>query len=150
MTAKPYHDRAVLACAVVIVSTPLLFGTAACAGRRASGPETSNAIASRERPRGTSAVLGGDELRKAPGSNALEIIQELRPLFLLKHRGQPGPIVFVDDAPRGGTETLREIPALDVVEIRYIDAVSATQLYGSGHAGGVIYVVTGERPFRDD
>ena len=117
----------------MLVSTPLLVATLSCATHGATMTQTSPAAVSRQRPSGRSDVLGPDELRKAPGSNALEVIQELRPLFLRRRGEQRGPTVFVDNSRRGGTETLRDIPAFNIVEIRYLDAVTATQAVSYTH-----------------
>lgn len=127
--------------AVVLVSAPVFVGTLACAGRRPTATETPPASA-QARATGTSKVLSIDELSRAPGRNALELLQELRPQYLRNRGPLHAPTVFVDYLRRGGTDALREIPASSIAEIRYLDSRDATQLFGSGYTGGIIHVLT--------
>ena len=111
-------------CGVVTVSTLVFVATLACAGGRPAA-SAMRAGSARDARVTNSKVLGLDELRLAPGSNAFQIVQERRPLFL-RSRGHHAPTVFVDYAQRGGTDTLREIDASDIAEIRYLDSTEAT------------------------
>jgi hypothetical protein len=47
---------------------------------------------------------------------------------------------------RGGVDVLREIPALDIAEIRYLDGREATQRFGTGYSGGIIHILTIRAP----
>lgn len=86
-------------------------------------------------------------MTKAYGSNALEVVRQLRPDFLRSRGPLHAPKVFVDHVSRGSVGELRQIPAASIREIRYLDARAATQQFGPGYSGGVIHVlsVTGPR-----
>jgi hypothetical protein len=86
------------------------------------------------------------ELRQATGSNAFDLIQQLRPQYLRRRGASQAPAVFLDNIPRGGVDALRQIPALDVAEIRYLDSRAATQQFGTGYSGGIILVLTATPP----
>ncbi len=94
----------------------------------------------------TRQAITAAELRQASGSNALQIIQQLRPEFL-RGRGSRHPIrAFVDHTPIGGIEELRSLPAAVIVTILHLDAHAATQQFGSGHSAGAIHVITARGP----
>jgi hypothetical protein len=89
--------------------------------------------------------------RAAEASNALQIVQKLRPQMLAS-RGRFSPAdsseagsrakVVVDGVALGAIENLASVNAITVREIRYIGATDATTRYGTGYVGGVILVTT--------
>jgi hypothetical protein len=89
--------------------------------------------------------------RAAEASNALQIVQKLRPQMLAS-RGRFSPAdsseagarakVVVDGVALGAIENLASVNAVTVREIRYIGATDATTRYGTGYVGGVILVTT--------
>jgi hypothetical protein len=91
------------------------------------------------------------EMAAQPTGSLYEALQRLRPEFL-RSRGvttfaggviEEGlPIVYCDHMRLGGLEWLRNIPASDVVEVRFLSAGEAQFRYGNGHQGGVIDIVT--------
>jgi hypothetical protein len=92
------------------------------------------------------------ELIRPEVTNAYEIIQRLRPNYL-RGRGPstfgnsagaitPVPQVVVDGAPRGDLSTLRQMPAMTIREIRYLNASDASTQYGTGYDGGAILLFT--------
>lgn len=98
-----------------------------------------------------------DELRRdeieARGSNdltAMALIRRLRPAWL-RARGQDSlgdrsttfPVVYIDDIRHGGLETLHDIPAAEILSVRFVGAADATTRWGTGHPSGVINVITG-------
>lgn len=97
-------------------------------------------------------VISRSEIVESGASTALEVVEMLRPQFLLPRGGtsirdgagggQP-PQVFVDGLELGGPDVLREIPASTVVEIRYERNRDTETRLGSGQYGGVIHVKTG-------
>jgi len=92
-------------------------------------------------------IITRDEIERLNVSNALEVVERLRPEFL-RGRGrvsieQPDaqfPVVYVNGVRAGRLDALHSITASDVHEIRYISAADATTRYGTGHTGGVIEV----------
>lgn len=126
------------------VAVTILLAGLACAGRGPAASHGSRIVASPVSP--GLRVLGGDELRSASGSTALDVVQTLRPLFLKRRGPLHAPTVFVDNVARGGVEELRAIPASSIAEIRYLDSRAATQQFGTGYTGGVIHVLSGRNP----
>jgi hypothetical protein len=89
--------------------------------------------------------------RAADASNALQIVQKLRPSMLAtRGRFSPAdsseagarPKVVVDGVAYGAIENLANLNAVSVGEIRYIGATDATTRFGTGYVGGVILVTT--------
>jgi hypothetical protein len=107
------------------------------------------ASSSGTRPSRSSDLITAEEIEGASVSNAYEAVARLRPGFL-RGRGQssiqtPGsdlPIVYVNGLRTGTIDHLRNIPAQDVQQIRFISATDATTRYGTGHTGGIIEVTT--------
>jgi len=123
----------------------VLVGSPACARPQVT-TESRPASTGRSRAGTRSDVLGVDELRRASGRNALEIIQQLRPLYLRSRGPLHTPTVFVDLMRRGGVDELRAIPASSIAEVRYLDGRDATQRFGSGYSGGIIHISTTRSP----
>ena len=89
--------------------------------------------------------------RAAEASNALQIVQKLRPQMLTtRGRFSPAdssdagarPKAVVDGVAYGPVENLANLNAVSVKEIRYINATDATTRFGTGYVGGVILVTT--------
>ena len=89
--------------------------------------------------------------RAAEASNALQIVQKLRPQMLTtRGRFSPAdssdagarPKVVVDGVAYGQIENLVNVNAVSVGEIRYLNATDATTRFGTGYVGGVILVTT--------
>lgn len=86
-------------------------------------------------------------------SNGMDIVQRLRPTFL-RTRGAttmmsgsssnatPRPMVVLDGSPHGELETLRQISAISIKEIRYLSGTNATTKFGTDYGGGAILVTT--------
>ncbi|MBS1241450.1 MAG: hypothetical protein H6R40_877 [Gemmatimonadetes bacterium] len=91
-----------------------------------------------------------DEIQSLPAArNALEVIQSLRPHFLIARPSgslrNPTPVpikVYVDGVPRGTTAILVQIPATLLTEISYLRGSDATTRFGINHESGVILVKT--------
>jgi len=89
--------------------------------------------------------------RAAEATNALQIVMKLRPQ-MLRSRGvispndpngeSTTPKIYVDNVSYGNVESLSNINAAQIKEIRYIKATDATTQWGTGHTGGVILVIT--------
>ena len=89
--------------------------------------------------------------RATDASNALQIVQKLRPQ-MLRSRGLVSPNdmtgeasmpkVYVDNVSYGTIESLANINAAQVKEIKFIKGPDATTTWGTGHMGGVILVTT--------
>ena len=95
-------------------------------------------------------VITAEEARETSANDAYEVVQLLRPMWL-RPRAAPSLTnarggyarIYVDNVPlAGGTRELRTVPAGDIREIRYISPADATTRFGTGHAGGVIMVLT--------
>jgi hypothetical protein len=98
-------------------------------------------------------VIGEAEItaRARDASNALEVIQALRPQ-MLRSRGLSSPSdmtgegtlpkVYVDDIAYGNINTLSSLNTGQIKEIRFVNARDATTRWGTDHMGGVILVTT--------
>jgi hypothetical protein len=114
------------------IASALLMG--ACAGSLSQGRSDRN-------------VISEQELQAAAATDAYNVVQALRPLWLQK-RGpstitlQESVKVYLDGSLLGGPEYLRQIDVLTVSAIRYMDALEATQRWGLDHGQGAIVVVS--------
>jgi hypothetical protein len=127
-------------------------GSARGGGATASGsagPSTQRISTSRD-------VIAEAEItsRASDASTAYQIVEKLRPQ-MLRARGSSismnpdsaastpiVPRVYVDGISFGEVNTLSNIAANQVKEIRFISARDATTQWGTGHMGGVILVTT--------
>lgn len=118
----------------------------------ASASGASSAAAARPKSGGQDLILESEiSARAGEATNAMQIIQKLRPQ-MLRSRGvispnDPNgdstlPKIYVDNVSYGTVESLSNINASQIKEIQYIKATDATTRWGTGHAGGVILVVT--------
>ncbi|MGQ0645942.1 MAG: hypothetical protein ACT4P7_00135 [Gemmatimonadaceae bacterium] len=115
--------------------------TVAGCHRNASG----SAVAS-----GNMDVLRADEIAKSGATDAYQAIRMLRPGYF-QSRGRTSilraeeaePAVYLDDRPFGSIDTLRDIPAREIVEVRYFGPAQAQLRWGAGNSAGAILVRTG-------
>jgi hypothetical protein len=134
------HARRLVAVLVVAVSS-------GCASSGASSGTAARTSRSQD-------VIAESEItsRARDATNALQIIEQLRPQ-MLRSRGTsslaPGatsedglPRVYVDDIAYGNLNSLSNVAALQIREIRFLSSRDATTRWGTGHAGGVILVTT--------
>ena len=95
-------------------------------------------------------------------TNALEIVQRLRPSMLRVRGGAGGAQaseasssggggmdagsaeikVYVDNQPMGGVDALRQIVPAQLKEIKYLSPSDATTLFGTGNSAGAIQVIS--------
>ena len=92
-------------------------------------------------------LITAEEIQAARVATVFEVVERLRPQFL-RTRGSSSALmetrvtVFQDNLNLGGVEMLRQIRALDVLEIRFMSASDATTRFGSGFPGGVIAITS--------
>jgi hypothetical protein len=83
----------------------------------------------------------------AERTTATQIVRRLRPAWLqgrgqTRLRGpQPSVVVYVNTQRVGGAEALERYTSWEIQELHYLDAVAATQRFGTGHGGGAILIV---------
>ncbi|MEP6990809.1 MAG: hypothetical protein ABJA80_07775 [bacterium] len=123
--------------------------TAACAG--GSAPATlAPQLAAAPTPTARASDLITEEELEDPSvitGDALEAVQRLRPAFLIT-RGKtsfrqeaPGVSLSVDGAVPISVDNLRQLRPNQILEIRYLGAIEATQRFGTiTGSGGVILV----------
>ncbi len=96
-------------------------------------------------------VLLAEEIAQSSAVTAYDAVRLRRPGFLqtrgpksmyASSRSSVRPSVYLNGLYHGALETLNTIAAVEIQEIRYIDAKDATLLYGTGHVAGVIMVIT--------
>jgi hypothetical protein len=96
-------------------------------------------------------IIRSDEIATIQATNAYDIVSKLRGSFL-RSRGPtstrnvtspPEIMVFIDGVEAGPVDqSLRQIPASEVREIRLYSATDAVTKYGTRFNGGVIDVLT--------
>lgn len=90
-----------------------------------------------------------NEIEATHVANAYDVVQALRPEFLRSRgvasirSGTPEyAVVYIDGVRVGPLGELRRIPREQLEELRYLSGSDATTMYGTGHGGGAILVVT--------
>lgn len=138
---------------VAVTACALLIASGCSAGTQSAVPPGAT------RPRQSADLITQAEITQHSYSNALEIVQGLRPQMLrirtstiTQSSGTPGmasngavslsAVVRLDDVLLGEQNSLASIPANTVREIRYVNARDATTLWGTGYPAGVIHVIT--------
>jgi hypothetical protein len=108
------------------------------AGCATTAPQTSS--------RPNSRLITSDQIRANHAMDAFELVRSVRPSWL-QRRGQQSlyvdgdVVVYLDNVRIGGPEALRTVQLGSVERIEFLDAASATQRWGTGHAHGAIRVV---------
>jgi hypothetical protein len=92
-------------------------------------------------------LITREEIRATNLTNALEVVRSLRSAWLRERPpstfGPPDVVlVYVDNVKWGEVSTLGQIAVSGVGSIRRLNPVDATQQWGPGHAGGVIWIRT--------
>jgi len=129
--------RTVRTSALLFAASLLLVG---CAG--GGGPST-------QAPRDYN-VITLEEIEATEAITAYQIVQQLRPRWMVRNRGERSfavddsdyAKVMVDDFPPREFDYLRELRREVLLEIRYLEPRDATLLYGTGYNAGVIKVTT--------
>jgi hypothetical protein len=133
-----------------MLSRLLLFATVtglACSHAAGTGGAGSDTAPTPSRVHGGSNLITAEELAVLSVSTLEDAIRRLHPGWLLMKQtalraDRQEPVVVYQDRIRlGGPETLREIMAADVKEVRYYSASEATALFGPGHLNGAIQVI---------
>jgi hypothetical protein len=98
------------------------------------------------------AVLTSAEIDALGVETAFDAIRQLRPRYLrgralvsVTYPSASLPVVYMDGFFRGDITSLHTILVHDIEEIQFIGASDATTWWGTGHAGGVIHVLSRER-----
>lgn len=137
MTRSPALSR-------IVARASLLTLVAACNRPLAFDPLGPAAAAQKTRDQARDVVTRG-ELATVNGLTVYEAIMRLRPLYL-HGRGGFYPKIYVDNLPYGEMVSLRDLRVDGIAEIRYLDAVTATTRFGTGHTGGAILLFTLREP----
>lgn len=94
-------------------------------------------------------VITAEEIEAADVRNAYELIERLRPLWLQSRGERSGNLettilVYQDQVPLGGIETLQNIPIEIIHSVRALDAAAAMRLPGLGsrHVERAIVIAT--------
>jgi hypothetical protein len=94
-------------------------------------------------------MLTAAEIVASRVTDVYQAVSQLRPHFLRRRNTQPVPmntntaiVVYLDDLPYGGAESLRQIPLERVRVIRFVSSINANVRYGGSHPSGAILVTT--------
>ena len=125
--------------APLIVLLEMALASAACASPGASRSNASQSA--------SPGAVTGEELRQVSASNTYEALEQLRPLWILPRPRSSivyalagRPVVYLSGIPHGAVSTLRGIEVNDVRQIDFMNPIDAGIRYGTGHAGGIIFV----------
>jgi hypothetical protein len=113
----------------------------ACA---AAGPPTYHAASGVRRD-----IITAAEIVAARATDVYQAVTQLRPEFLRRRGGtavnapsRSNIVVYLDELPYGGLESLRYIPLDRVRLIRYVSPTDADLRWGGSHPTGAILVTT--------
>lgn len=126
-----------------IASLLLLSAVTFAGGCASSGSSTSASGASGQRAR--SGAITAEQARETGASNAYDVVQALRPVWLRVRGTQSvnqdtGIAVYLDNTRLGGVDALRQINTANIGTIQYFDPGAAQARWGQGHSQGVILV----------
>ena len=90
-----------------------------------------------------------EEIKSVPQADtAWDVLEYLRPNLLTRDRRRHvgftdgmNALVFINGARAGYKDRLRTIPAMDIIEIKYLDSIEAGGKYGFTSGGGVFLVI---------
>ncbi|MDQ4079980.1 MAG: TonB-dependent receptor plug domain-containing protein [Gemmatimonadota bacterium] len=127
----------------------------ACASARSGSGHTSSTTASIAPLSPTARVIDGERIARSGVQNALDAVRTLVPRARLspmatatmpwlnsRATGRGTPHVLVDGHLIGDVESLRMIPAHEVLAIHVLSAADATIRFGPQYDGGAIVVQT--------
>lgn len=94
-------------------------------------------------------VITEQEIATSTEATAFDVVYRLRPMFLktrgrstINAEGDEYASVFVDGVFYGGLTTLRNLVAVQIHEIRYLNGPEAVGKYGNRYGSGAIDVRT--------
>lgn len=128
-----------------LVLVLLAFTVTACASAGAAGEDTTRRDARR---------ITAEEIAEASQTDAYDLVRTLRPAWLRKRGGGSASTlsagatadtdiaVVMDNVQMGGPEALRQIPLSAIRWMEFVDAMTATQRWGTGYPYGAIVVHT--------
>lgn len=115
-----------------------------------AGPE---AAAAQKRQRD---VITREEIQASAhrDMDLFQAVRSLRPHFLAPPRGNrtmgsgrpANTVVYIDGNKAGELDALKNIPAANVEEVRYLDPARAEEEYGITHNGGAVLVKLAQAP----
>lgn len=107
-------------------------------------------------PPARSNELSRDEIESVNARNMYEVIEQLRPRWLIVRRGtrsiqeEPSILVYQENLRLGTIEVLRQISPDMVRSVEYIDGIKAMSILpgiGSGHVAGAIVITPVTRQY---
>ena len=89
-----------------------------------------------------------EEIKSVPQADtAWDVLEYLRPNLLTRDRRRHvgfsegmNALVFINGARAGYKDRLHTIPAMDIIEIKYLDSIEAGGKYGFTSGGGVFLI----------
>jgi hypothetical protein len=114
----------------------------------AAGPVACASTPSEEQVAYDRNVISEPEIRALEErASALQVVRRLRPAWL-QGRGQTRiaatpdeVVVYINNQRAGGPAVLERWASTEIRELHFLDAIAATQRFGTGHVSGAIIVV---------
>jgi len=107
-----------------------------CAARNANVPDRTDRN-----------IISQEQIKEHGFITAYDAVEALRSTWL-RTRGtnslnKPTEVlVYIDDNRLGGVQTLKQVTTSQIIQIRFVDGLTATARWGLDHGQGVILVVT--------
>lgn len=97
-------------------------------------------------PRPNPNLITRAEIEQEGPSSAYDLVQKLRPTWLLERNRSFSQatqvVVYLDGTRLGGPDELRNLSTTDLEKLEYLDERRATARFGAGHVNGAILVTT--------
>lgn len=96
-------------------------------------------------------LITADEMAGVTAATVYDVVQHLRPAWLLRSRPNPALpnqvlIIYIDGQRLGsGIDALRTLPVRSAYSVEFLSATKAQGRFGPGHNIGAIEVVTNPR-----
>ena len=129
-----------------MLKLPLVIAVAVLAVSCASSGTRTDAT--RQQTRRSRDVIVQAEIDSTSAADAYQVIQLLRPEWLRSRgAGSMGgapqmPVAYVDGQRYGELQSLQSFRIGTFKELRYYSASEATNRWGTGHTGGVVFLTT--------
>ena len=135
------HATLMAACIAAAAAVPARAQTAPPPAPADSTARTAPA-APAPRVRRTPDLITAAEIDGTTASDALDLVQRLRPQWLRARAASPGDevVVYVNGGRLGSVSELRSMKAESIREMRFIRSEEAVARFGTGHSAGVILV----------
>jgi hypothetical protein len=140
-TLHPCAEVPVRPVSVLTISLFVLMCAAGATARVAAQSDSTAPASASKQVKSDPNRLMAEEIATSKRPTIYEAVDRLRPSWLRKDMltGEE-VVVYMDEQNVGGSDKLRDIPSVDVVELQYVPHADAVRRWGSDIKGSVIVV----------